>query len=60
MCHLRIKKSELGRILTVDHNHTTEKIRGLLCNKSNQRLGFFNDNIDLLEGAMLYLKQHFE
>jgi len=52
------EKSELGRILAVDHNHTTEKIRGLLCNKCNQGLGFFNDNLDLLQGAVLYLKQH--
>ena len=49
-----------GRALSIDHDHNTNTVRGLLCNKCNQGLGFFDDSIDLLQGAMLYLKQHSE
>lgn len=44
----------LGR-LCVDHNHTTHKVRGLLCNSCNTGLGYFKDNPQLLEAAAQYL-----
>ena len=41
----------------VDHNHTTGKIRGLLCNSCNRGLGLFKDNITLLRLAANYLEK---
>jgi hypothetical protein len=43
--------------LAVDHCHTTNKIRGLLCVKCNTALGKFNDDIDILASAISYLQQ---
>lgn len=43
--------------LKVDHCHKTCLVRGLLCNKCNLGIGFFNDSITLLEQAIVYLKQ---
>ena len=44
-----------GITLAVDHNHDTGAIRGLLYNKCNKGLGYFNDNPNLVETAAEYL-----
>lgn len=40
----------------IDHCHKTNKFRGWLCHKCNRSLGGFNDDIDLLNNAIEYLK----
>lgn len=44
-------------LLFIDHCHSTNKIRGLLCNGCNSGLGFFKDNSNILNRAILYLKE---
>ena len=41
--------------LVVDHCHTTNKVRGLLCHTCNTALGQFKDSKQLLERAIKYL-----
>jgi hypothetical protein len=43
--------------LNVDHCHTTQKIRGVLCGYCNRGLGNFKDSKELLESAIKYLSQ---
>lgn len=40
----------------IDHNHSTGKIRGLLCMNCNRMLGHAKDNIEVLAKAIIYLK----
>lgn len=47
-----------GRRLGVDHCHRTGKFRGLLCGRCNSALGLFRDNIENLETALEYLREH--
>jgi hypothetical protein len=48
--------NNLRKNLAVDHCHNTGKVRGLLCHKCNSGIGFFDDDINLLENAISYLK----
>ena len=43
--------------LVIDHDHSTSKVRGLICQPCNKGLGFFRDNIQSLENAIKYLEQ---
>lgn len=42
----------------VDHDHTTNKIRGILCGNCNMGLGNFKDNIESLKRAIKYLEEN--
>lgn len=46
------------RALAVDHNHTTGKIRELLCSDCNTGIGKLKEDIKILQSAIEYLKQH--
>jgi hypothetical protein len=41
----------------IDHDHETEEIRGLLCRFCNLVLGNAHDSIEVLQGAIKYLKE---
>lgn len=44
--------------LSIDHCHSTGKIRGLLCHLCNVGLGSFKDNIENIEKAIKYLQEN--
>ena len=44
------------RGLHIDHDHTTNTVRGLLCGRCNTAIGSFNDSPSLLRRAARYLE----
>jgi hypothetical protein len=54
---LKIADTEKMRATTLclDHNHSTNKVRGILCNNCNRGLGFLGDNKDIILSAYKYL-----
>lgn len=50
-------ESAYGR-LCLDHDHTTNVVRGLLCHYCNMAIGLFQENPDILSAAMAYLEKH--
>jgi hypothetical protein len=59
VCHnsevIKVKSGTTKR-LSVDHDHNTGQIRGLLCSHCNHGLGNFKDSIEYLKAAIQYLK----
>jgi hypothetical protein len=53
--HKHDETQKRGR-LYVDHDHTTGKVRGLLCGACNSAIGYFEDNVSVMEKAITYLK----
>ena len=49
-------QNDLKRKLVVDHCHTSNKVRGLLCSHCNVGIGMLKENQDNLIAAIQYLK----
>lgn len=54
ICHRPETNSRLS-CLSVDHNHTTNKVRGLLCSRCNIAVGMLQDNASLARNLAQYL-----
>ncbi len=42
--------------LAIDHCHTTNKVRGLLCQNCNHGIGMLKDNVSVMRRAIHYLE----
>jgi hypothetical protein len=43
--------------LAVDHNHTTGKVRGLLCHRCNTSLGLLDEDLNSIKKMLEYLEK---
>lgn len=53
-----VRSQNKVRRLSVDHNHRTNKVRKLLCDRCNRLLGVADDNVELLMKVIQYLKEN--
>ena len=60
ICEKPETKIENGtiRLLSVDHDHTTNAVRGLLCANCNMAIGYACDDVTILHKAIDYLNSH--
>lgn len=58
VCLICGRPNRNGTSLSVDHDHKTGKVRGLLCFKCNAGLGSFCDDKDMLLSAIKYLERN--
>lgn len=56
ICHTH--QDELAYPLNVDHDHSTEEIRGLLCSFCNTMIGIFDDDPENIEQILLNAKAY--
>lgn len=57
VCFICQGTDTFSNFLAVDHCHKDGHVRGLLCRNCNRALGQFQDNIEFLERAIVYLKK---
>ena len=55
-----VKWKEGKEKLCIDHDHNTNKIRGVLCKHCNTLLGHAKESLSILENAKSYLISHRE
>ena len=53
-----VEEKHNGKRLAVDHCHKTGTIRKLLCHRCNAALGLVDENISILTGLILYLREN--
>lgn len=51
-------RSGKPRMLAVDHNHATGKVRGILCSHCNRAIGLLGDSVNTVQSALMYLEAH--
>ena len=56
-CAICDKELDIGNA-EVDHDHKTDKVRGILCGGCNKMLGFGKDDIHILRQGIEYLIYH--
>ena len=55
---LHTKGEDKQNQAVIDHDHTTGKLRGLVCHQCNVGIGNFKDDVDRLMNAILYLSRN--
>lgn len=48
----------LNKSLSVDHNHTTGQVRGLLCHRCNTAIGLLNEDVEIMYKVIKYLDHY--
>lgn len=56
-CAICGAKPQGTKSLPVDHDHATDRVRGILCQNCNTGLGHFKDKPELLRAAIAYLER---
>jgi hypothetical protein len=54
----KIEETKLKRRLCIDHDHKTNKVRGLICHPCNVIIGHAGEKTETLIETILYLERH--
>lgn len=57
-CAICNDKPHASRRLSIDHDHATGAVRGLLCTRCNTTIGLLNDSPELIRKMLEYCQRH--
>ena len=57
VCQANLNSQKVRKV--IDHNHTTGKVRGILCHSCNTSLGMLKENPEIINQAIAYLSIDF-
>lgn len=58
-CHQKMKRGgQVSNSACIDHNHTTGKVRAILCRECNLGVAQFKEDPERCELAAAYLRKH--
>ena len=60
VCAICKDSCSTGNNLAIDHNHTTGKVRALLCKNCNTAIGLMKEDVERMLSAIEYIKSHSE
>lgn len=60
LCAICSRPEEGSKNLSVDHDHVTGVVRGLLCAKCNQGIGLLREDPAIMRGAIQYITTRFK
>lgn len=58
ICNKYFSMEDINTKPNIDHCHTTDSIRGLLCRPCNLAIGILKEDINILQNAITYLNKH--
>lgn len=58
LCAICRRACDTAQRLSVDHDHETGRVRGLLCRRCNGAIGLFREDLAVLAAAIEYLRPH--
>lgn len=57
-CAVCLKPHSTEKVLCIDHDHSSGRVRGLLCSHCNTAIGYFRDSPMFCRAAAVYLENH--
>lgn len=57
LCGICYTEELSGAGLCIDHDHSNNKVRGLLCNRCNRGLGLLGDGMESIKAVVAYLEK---
>ena len=58
ICEAKLTRGSSSNGRTMDHNHVTGEMRGVLCNNCNRGIGLLQDNPWIIKRSLEYLKKY--
>lgn len=58
ICQNGENSNKSKKLLSVDHCHKTNKVRGLLCDRCNLGLGLLGDSSEIIAKALKYMRKY--